>query len=228
MRSKPLAAVLAHVRLRHRGPDSAAQPDGALLQRFLDDHDEAAFAELVCRHGPMVLAVCRRRLRHEHDAEEAFQATFLLLACKGASVVPRQQVGAWLHGVAFRAASQVRRAALRRREHKRRAEPLIRAASAIGELGDVLDEELALLPEHYRAPLVLCGLEGRTLREAAGALGWPEGSVSGRLTRAKRLLARRLTRRGFGPGEDDYPGLAALALPAERAADALLTAAARL
>lgn len=228
MRVSALTVFLARVRVSAPIPGVSDLADGVLLQRFLDDHDEGAFEELVRRHGPMVLGVCRRRLGHEHDAEEAFQATFLLLACKAGSVVPRQQVGAWLHGVACRAAAQAARSAKRRQRHESRAAAIPRRVSHEdhGELREVIDEEVARLPERYRSPLVLCLLEGRTPREAARLLGWPEGSVSGRLTRAKRLLGRRLEQRGYGPA--DAATLAAPALSAERLASAALASAARL
>src|SRR5262245_6057603 len=228
MRSQTLTAFLNRLRPPRSGHDVA---DGMLLRKFLAEHDEGAFAELVRRHGAMVLAVCRRVLRHEQDAEEAFQATFLLLACKGDWIAPRQPIGAWLHGVAWRSASQIRRSAFRRTVHERLAGMRVVTVPATGpnELAGVLDEEVARLPEHYRAPVVLCLLEGRTLRDAAGILGWPEGSVSGRLTRARRILARRLERRGFAPVGADAPSFVALgAMPAARAVDALMTSTAGL
>jgi RNA polymerase sigma factor (sigma-70 family) len=229
MRFPALTTFLSRLRpLR----SEVAVVDAVLLRRFLADHDEAAFTELVRRHGPMVLGVCRRVLRHEQDAEEAFQATFLLLACKGGWIAPRQQVGAWLHGVAWRAASQARRTARRRGAHERLAAERPAALAhppELGELAGVLDEEVARLPDRYRAPVVLCLLEGRTLREAAGILGWPEGSVSGRLTRARRILARRLERRGFAPaGHAALALVPPTALPAVRAVDVVLLSAARL
>src|SRR5262245_27887595 len=139
MRSQTLTAFLGRVKRSRAGevPD-----DGALLDRFLLRGDESAFEELVRRHGPMVLAVCRRVLRHEPDAEDAFQATFLLLACKGGTVWPRQQVGAWLHGAAWRSAAEARRAAQRRRRREQiagRLRPLAVDPSPPDELGSVLD-----------------------------------------------------------------------------------------
>jgi RNA polymerase sigma factor (sigma-70 family) len=179
----------------------AGQCDGQLLERFLAERDEAAFANLVRRHGPMVLGVCGRILRHPHDAEDAFQATFLVLARKAASVVPRQLVGHWLYGVAFRTALRARSSALRHRSRERqvidmpdRAAP---AKAIVDDLRPVLDEEMNRLPEIYRVPLVLCELEGRTKREAATALGVPEGTVASRLARGRVLLRKHLTRRGL-------------------------------
>jgi RNA polymerase sigma factor (sigma-70 family) len=179
----------------------AGQCDGQLLELFLADRDEAAFANLVRRHGPMVLGVCGRILRHPHDAEDAFQATFLVLARKAASVVPRELVGHWLYGVAVRTALRARSSALRHRSRERqvidmpdRAAP---AKAIVYDLRPVLDEELSRLPEIYRIPLVLCELEGRTKREAASALGVPEGTVASRLARGRVLLRKHLTRRGL-------------------------------
>src|SRR5262245_12110429 len=161
MRSQTLTAFLNRLRPPRSERDV---PDSTLLRQFLVEHDEGAFAELVRRHGAMVLAVCRRELRHEQDAEEAFQATCLLLACRGDWIAPRQAIGAWLHGVAWRSASQVRRSAFRRNVHERRAGMRAATLPATGpnELADVIDEEVTRLPEHYRAPIVLCLLEGRT------------------------------------------------------------------
>jgi RNA polymerase sigma factor (sigma-70 family) len=148
----------------------------------------------------MVLGVCRRVLRHRHDAEDAFQATFLVLARKAASVRPRDRVGNYLYGVAYRTALEARRSAARRRLKEACAPPRVEqpADDTWAELRPVLDRELAGLPEKYRAPLVLCDLEGRTRKEAARQLGWREGTLSGRLARARVLLARRLGRHGVG------------------------------
>jgi RNA polymerase sigma factor (sigma-70 family) len=181
-----------------RAASGGALSDAQLLDRFVDRRDAAAFAALVARHGPMVLGVCRRVLRNAHDAEDAFQATFLVLVRRAASVVPRERVGNWLYGVAFRTALEARAAAARRRAKEAQARPPSGdAADAWHDLFPLLDEELSRMPEKYRAPLVLCDLEGRPRREAAGMLGWPEGTVATRLAAARRLLARRLTRRGL-------------------------------
>ena len=174
--------------------------DRALLERFLAARDEAAFEALLRRHGPMVLGVCRRVLRQEQDAEDAFQATFLILVRKGASVVARDSVGSWLYGVAYRTCLKAREAAARRRAKEQQAarpEALPPPDDPWGELRSLIDQELSLLPDKYREPVVLCDLEGHTQKEAAQRLGWPEGTVSGRLARARQLLARRLARRSL-------------------------------
>jgi RNA polymerase sigma factor (sigma-70 family) len=189
--------------------------DGQLLESFLRERDETAFEALVRRHGPMVLGVCRRVTGHAQDAEEAFQAAFLVLARKAASVRPREQLARWLYGVAYKTALKARVAAARRRTRERQVpampQPQARPEPS-DELCPVLDRELSRLPEKYRLPLVLCALEGRTYREAARQLGLSEGALSVRLVRAKVKLAARLSRLGLG--------LAAGSLSAVLAADA--------
>jgi len=179
--------------------DGAGLTDGQLLECFLVGRENAAFEALVRRHGPMVLSVCRRILRNHHDSEDAFQATFLVLARKAAAVVPRENVGNWLHGVAYRTALKARALAAKRRERQvlELPEPEASPDESGHELECLLDRELRCLPEKYRAPLVLCGLEGKTEKEAARLLGWPQGTLSGRLSRARTMLARRLARHGL-------------------------------
>jgi RNA polymerase sigma factor (sigma-70 family) len=181
-------------------PDGAGLTDGQLLVGFIERHDEVAFAALVRRHGPMVWGVCRRLLGH-HDAEDAFQAAFLVLARKAASVVPRERLASWLHGVARQAALQAKRASDRRRAREKQVaafhEPIVEEPDRWEDLRPVLDRELASLPEKYRILVVLCDLEGRTRKEVARQLGCPEGTVAGRLVRARALLAKRLIRHGL-------------------------------
>jgi RNA polymerase sigma-70 factor (ECF subfamily) len=195
--------------------------DRVLLTRFVERHEESAFAALVQRHGPMVLGVCGRVLHEPHDAEDAFQATFLVLARRAASIRKQQSVGSWLYGVAYRVALKARTGAARRRARERQAGTMARAdaggAAAWQELRPVLDAELNGLPEKYRAPLVLCYLEGKTNAEAARQLGWTRGTVSGRLARARDLLRGRLTRRGLTLA----PALLATALCQEAASAAV-------
>jgi RNA polymerase sigma factor (sigma-70 family) len=175
--------------------------DSDLLERFVRHHDEAAFITLLGRHGPMVLAVSRRILAHEHDAEDVYQAVFLLLACQARSIRKHASVGSWLHGVARRLAVRARNQANARtlREGQAAAMRETRSAgqTAWRELQAILDEELARLPENYRAAVVMCCLEARTQEEAAQQLGCPLGTVRSRLARGRKLLHDRLTRRGL-------------------------------
>lgn len=174
---------------------SSGLTDGQLLERFIVRREEAAFATLVRRHGPMVLGVCRRILGSVHDADDAFQATFLVLVRRAEAVVPREQVGVWLHGVAYRIALKARSMAARRRRKERCAARSERVeAPTPDDLRVLLDRELVRLPDKYRTPLILCELEGRSRREAARQLGLPEGTLSSRLATARTMLARRLTR----------------------------------
>jgi RNA polymerase sigma factor (sigma-70 family) len=195
-----MAAVARQLRRAALG-DGAGLTDGQLLERFVAGGDEDAFAVIVRRHGPMVLGVCRRILRDRHDAEDAFQATFLVLVRKAASVMPRELVANWLYGVACHTARKARAVAARRRGRERQVaampEPEVSPAELWEELRPLLDQELGRLPPRYRAPVVLCDLEGKTRKEAARQLGWPEGTVSGRLARARALLAGRLARQGL-------------------------------
>jgi RNA polymerase sigma factor (sigma-70 family) len=200
MASGPAGKVLRRLRAAALVPAASGPGDGPLLEQFVARRDEAAFAALLRRHGPMVLGVCRRLLRHEQDAEDAFQATFLVLARRAAAVVPPGMVGNWLYGVAYQTARKARASRARRHARERQVTAMPeREAPRPGpwrELRPLLDRELSRLPDNYRAVLVLCDLEGKTRREAARLLGWPEGSVCGRLARARKLLAGRLARQG--------------------------------
>jgi RNA polymerase sigma factor (sigma-70 family) len=171
--------------------------DGELLARFVRSRDDDALAALMRRHAPMVWGVCRRLLNH-HDAEDAFQATFLVLVRKAAGV-PRQAVANWLYGVARQTAVRLRATAAKRGRRERQVvnmpEPTVPEVRD-ADLQSVVDEELSHLPYHYRGVIVLCDLEGMTRKEAARQLGIPEGSVASRLARARALLAKRLNQRG--------------------------------
>jgi RNA polymerase sigma factor (sigma-70 family) len=201
MATAELGAVLRYIH-RRLGPDACqAASDGQLLGRFVARGEEAAFTALLERHGPMVLGVCRRVLAHAQDAEDVFQATFLVLARKAGSVRKQESVSCWLHGTAYRLAVRARaqRALRRAREREaltpRPADPLF--AAAWRELLGVLDEEVQRLPEKYRKPLVLCYFEGQTHQEAARQLGCPLGTVRSRVARARDRLRDRLIRRGL-------------------------------
>jgi RNA polymerase sigma factor (sigma-70 family) len=201
MATAQLDTVLRHL---HHLAGSATRPtDRQLLEAFAARGDEAAFAELVGRHGPMVLRVCRRVLRHEQDAEDAFQATFLTLARNALGVRKGGALAAFLHGVALRTALKARRSAARRRNHENRrmaTAPTAAVAPAWDEVQAALDEEIQRLPETFRTTFVLCILQGKSGSAAAVELGCKEGTVSSRLTRARKLLQQRLSRRGIQLG----------------------------
>jgi RNA polymerase sigma factor (sigma-70 family) len=193
--------VIQHLRRAALLRDDAGLTDGQLLEDYLGRGNEAALAALVRRHGPMVWGVCRRVLRSYHDAEDAFQATFLVLVRKATSIASRELLGNWLYGVAYRTALNAREAAARRRARERQVtdmpEPAVPEPDPWRDLQPLLDEELSRLPDRYRAVIVLCYLEGKTRKEIARQLGCPEGTVAGRLARARALLAKRLARRGL-------------------------------
>ncbi len=174
--------------------------DGRLLERFAAHRDEAAFEALVRRHGSMVWGICRRLLRDHHDAEDAFQVTFLVLARKGQSIAQRELVANWLYAVAYQTALKARSMKARRRMREGQVTNMP-APEAVSlnhrdDLTESLDRELSRLPDKYRIPIILCELQEKTHQEAAELLGWPIGTVSGRLSRAKSLLAQRLARTG--------------------------------
>jgi RNA polymerase sigma factor (sigma-70 family) len=206
-----------------------SQPDAQLLERFVRRRDEPAFAALVVRHGPMVLSVCRRLLRDTQEAEDAFQATFLVLARKAGGLRWHPPLGPWLYGVAYRVATRQRGRACRRQAREQAGadlDALPAAAPAPADDVAAVHEEVRRLPERYRAPVVLCYLQGKTNEEAAGELGCPVGTVKGRLARARDLLRSRLARRGLAA----LAGVLAAAPAAEAAPglfDATVQAAAR-
>jgi RNA polymerase sigma factor (sigma-70 family) len=200
MAGSPMSQVLRQVRRATLARDGAGLSDGQLLECYLAGRDEAAFEALVRRHGPMVLGVCRRITGHEQDAEDAFQAAFLVLARKADSVRPREMVGNWLYGVACRTALKAKAASARRRAKERQVRSMpegrVEPEAVCHELLPLLDAELRRLPLKYRVPVVLCELEGRSRKEVAKQLGLLEGTLSSRLATARQLLARRLSRRG--------------------------------
>jgi RNA polymerase sigma factor (sigma-70 family) len=175
--------------------------DGELVESFVAEGDDDAFTALFRRHGPMVLGLCRRVLHNEQEADDAFQATFLVFARRAHSLRSRDTLGSWLYGVAYRTALKARCSAARRRTHEAAArvrapaEPL--SAMTVAEAQEIVDRELAALPEKFRSPLVLCCLEGLARDEAARQLGWPVSVVKSRLEQARELLRRRLVRRGL-------------------------------
>src|SRR5262245_30152829 len=192
--------LIQHLRVGLPDLDGSDATDGQLLECYLARREEAPFATLVRRHGPMVWGVCRRILHTLQDTEDAFQATFLVLARKAASIVPRQMVGNWLYGVAYQTAIKAQALAARRQSRERQVtdmpEPPAASPDHWPDLQAVLDQELTRLPDRYRSVILLCDVEGKTRKEAARQLAVPEGTVAGRLSRARELLAKRLTSRG--------------------------------
>lgn len=180
--------------------EAGTMTDRQLLERFVVDADELAFAALVRRHGPMVLNVCRRVLHNPHDAEDAFQATFLVLLRRSEAIAQPELLGNWLYGVAYRTAKEARTRSARRRAREQQAAQ--RRADETEPAGwddvrPVLDEELSRLPDKYRVPVVLCDLQSRSRKEVAEQIGLPEGTLSSRLARARDILRQRLRRRGL-------------------------------
>jgi RNA polymerase sigma factor (sigma-70 family) len=233
VRERQPSNVVARIRALVMATQVRDLPDQDLLDRFVRDQDEAAFAALVDRHAAMVLGVCRRVLKHAHDAEDAFQATFLVLARQAGSIRNPESLGGWLQRVAHHVALKARTGLARRSarevasveaaevERPATPEPTWREALL------ALDEEMSRLPASYRAALVLCYLEGRTQDEAAGQLGWSLGTLRGRLERARQQLRQRLSRRGvvlsaalLGAGLASSPTSAGLALAVTKATQA--------
>src|SRR5262245_60602107 len=213
MAGGPLHDLIKLLRWRADAPGTGGVTDDELLRRFAAGGDEAAFELLVWRHGPMVFNTCCRALGHSADAEDAFQATFLALVRKAAAIRDGRALPGWLHQVAYRAALGIRQAARRRAGHERPGLPNVAAVvadeAAGRELGVILEQEVARLPEPMRVAFVLCHLEGRTAEEAAAQLGCPKGTVDSRLARARERLRARLRRRGL-----DLSAATALALAA--------------
>ncbi len=208
-------SVLREIRTLYTLGTMGGRTDAELLERFLargEADAEDAFATLVARHGPMVLGVCCRMLPASHDAEDAFQATFLVLARRAASIVRRERLASWLYGVAVRIAKVARRRAVR----ERAAERWLRAMSQVNsgppedrdDLIPILDEELNRLPHRHRAALLACELDGKSRREAAEQFGIPEGTLSTHLARGRKMLRERLQRRGVTLEVGPIAGLA--------------------
>jgi RNA polymerase sigma factor (sigma-70 family) len=195
-----LARLLCAVRRTTAVGEADELTDRGLLRRFADERDEAAFAELMRRHGPMVLGVCRRVLDDPNDADDAFQATFLVLARKAGSVGRPDRLAGWLYGVALRIVRKMRANTAHRRARQRQMTDLPGTEPGReadwDEVRGALDDEVQRLPEKFRQPVLLCYLEGRTREEAARQLGWSAGAVKGMLERGRELLRSRLTRRG--------------------------------
>ena len=201
MANRPLRLLVRHIQQLARVPPDAEPSDSVLLTRFVVEHDQAAFAALVDRHGPMVRGLCRRLLRQPAEVDDAFQATFLVLVHKAHAIRKRASLASWLYGVALRIARRLRSAADRPLplEHpparQAAADPGLEAAWH--ELCAVLDEEVQRLSEKFRVPLILCYLEGQTRDQAARQLGWSLRTLHRRLERGRELLRVRLTRRGL-------------------------------
>src|SRR5262249_51457191 len=198
VRDEPVLRFIRKITVREQ---FARLADRDLLERFVNAQEEDAFAALVCRHGPMVLRVCLQILANEHDAEDAFQATFLVLSRKASSVKKQKSIGNWLFGVAYHTSTNLKRNLMRRRSYERRVSQLSVADPLSGltlrEAQAIVNQELARLPEKHPAPLVLCSREGLTRDEAARQLGLPLSTLKSRLEEARKRLRMRLTARGL-------------------------------
>jgi RNA polymerase sigma factor (sigma-70 family) len=201
MATGQLTGVIRNLRRAMLVPEGARMTDGQLLRDYLRRRDEAALTTLVQRHAPMVWGVCCRVLADSHDAEDAFQATFLVLVRRAASIAAPESLANWLYGVAHQTATKARATVARRKVRERQVadmpEPAAAEQDLWNDLRPLLDEELSHLPDTYRVVLVLCDLEGQTRTEVAHRLGLPEGTVGSRLARGRALLAKRLSRRGL-------------------------------
>lgn len=200
MIKQPLAGVVSFLRRTSAAPSMNDLSDADLLERSMSDQTTGSFDALMRRYSRLVWSVCRRVAHDPHDAEDAFQATFLVLVRKAAEIDRRRSLGSWLWGVAYRAALKANAQAARRRARERQVDNMaIYPSASPTSTEDVrreLDAAFEHLPEKYRAPLILCYLEGKTNAEAAHELGWPIGSISKRLARGRELLRRRMAQRG--------------------------------
>jgi RNA polymerase sigma factor (sigma-70 family) len=200
MASKGLQPVVWHLRRMALLHDGAGLPDSTLLGMFVDQSDAVAFEALLLRHGPMVHGVCKRILGNPHDAQDAAQATFLVLINKAKSVRRRAMIGNWLYGVARQTAIRMRSQNAKRWRREKQVAAMPEPQAKTSETTDdweTLDQELSRLPETYRIAIILCDLEGKTRKQAARQLAWPEGTLSTRLTRGRNMLAKRLAKRGL-------------------------------
>src|SRR5580698_6007339 len=201
MATTQMNEVIQHLHRTMLLRDGAGPTDGQLLEDYLSHHAEDALAALVRRHGPMVWGVCCRVLCNHHDAEDAFQATFLVLIRKAASIASKELLANWLYGVAHQTALKARATAGKRCARERQVtempDPVVAEQHPWRDLQPLLDDELSRLPDKYRTVIVLCDLEGKTRKEVACQLAVPEGTVASRMATARRLLAKRLTRHGL-------------------------------
>jgi RNA polymerase sigma factor (sigma-70 family) len=193
--------VIRYLRRLAGAPPGGDPSEEELLRRFALEHDEAAFTTIVEKHGPMVFGVCRRVLRNRQDAEDAFQATFLVVARKAGSLARPGLLAAWLYGVAYRTALRARATAVQRQLHEKQIMAIQAAksiqASGTEDLQEMVDEEVKRLPVKYRSPIILCYMCGKTNEEAARELGCASGTIFSRLSRAREMLRSRLTRKGI-------------------------------
>jgi RNA polymerase sigma factor (sigma-70 family) len=210
-----LSSFLENIRPPQRPSLSRVITDAQLLKRFLSEQDESAFELLMERHGPMVYSLCRRILHDTQDAEDAFQATFLVLARKAASIGKYESLSGWLYMVAYRVALRSRARNMRRSQRERQLNdsPVDRKCmdpadrTALHELSRLVDAELSRLPEKYRTAFILCHLEGKSCAEAAGQLGCPRGTILSRVGRARQQLQARLALHGWLPASTPLPHL---------------------
>src|SRR5262249_44505159 len=207
----PHLLVIHHIRSIVDAQMLAEATDGQLVERFIRSHEERAFATLMKRHGPMVFGVCRGVLRQLEDAEDVFQATFLLFARKARSIRKQESVASWLHGEAYRLAVRAKAQRILRRVQERKASAMPKIGPSLdeawAEVQPVLHEEMEKLAEKYRSALVLCYLEEKTHEEVARVLGCPLGTVRSRVSRARKLLQERLIRRGLSFTAESFAGL---------------------
>jgi RNA polymerase sigma factor (sigma-70 family) len=202
MPADPLNRLIPQLRQTLLRGEGASLTDAKLLERFVSHRDQAALEGLIRRYGPMVWGVCRRILANHHDAEDAFQATFLVLVRKAGSIRPKEMVGNWLYGVARQTALKAKATTARRSAREKQVtampEPAVTEQPDLWhDVQPLLDQELSRLPSKYRAVIVLCDLGAKTRTEAAQQLGVPEGTVASRLVRARAMLAKRLARHGW-------------------------------